>query len=95
MKPGIFKAEKLGPNERERIVRWMTANGLRHYVPLDAPIIYTGNRLIVPTFDIERVGQRNKKWARHRFDVNELGEIVGLPVKVRTYRVRVPFEAIK
>lgn len=85
----------MGRAETERLVRWLTANGLHHYVPEYARIVFTGNRLIVPTFDIERVGQRNKKWARYRFDVNAAGEIVGLPVKVRTYRVRVPFEAIK
>ena len=93
MKPGIIKAQGMGHPQTLRLVRWLEANGLRHYVPEDARIICTGNRLIIPTFDIERVGQKNKKWARNRW-LRVDGEME-LPIKYRTYRIRVPFEESK
>ena len=95
MKPGMITAKGMGHADTERLVRWLNANGLRHYVPEFARIIFTGNRLIVPTFDMERVGQKNKAWAKRRFTRDADGGITGLPVKIRAYRVRVPFEAIK
>ena len=96
MKPGIINLEYAhAPIATKVLVKWFNANGLRHYVPVDARIIFTGNRLIIPTFDIERYGQKNKAWAKRRFIREADREIVGLPIKVRTYRVRVPFEAIK
>lgn len=95
MRPGAIKADRLNRLEAEKFVRWFEANGVRHHVPAHARIIFTGNRLIIPTYDVERVGQTRKAWANRRFLRGEYGRIIGLPVKVRTYRVRVPFEAIK
>lgn len=93
MRPGTIKADRLNRLEVEKFVRWFEANGVRHHVPAHARIIFTGNRLIIPTFDIERVGQTRNAWTRNQ-RIRFNGER-RLPVKVRTYRVRVPFEAIK
>lgn len=95
MRPGAIKTDRLSRAEVTKLRLWLEANGLRHYVPYGARIIFTGNRLIVPTFDIERAWQRRKAWAKRRVIRDAQGNVTGLPVKVRTYRVRVPFEAIK
>lgn len=89
MKPGTILTQHNSP-EAARLAVWLKANGCRHFVPAGVRIIFTGNRLIVPTFDIERIDQKNTKWA-HRKGYN--GKAY-LPIKTRTYRVRVPFEAI-
>ncbi|MGP9727905.1 hypothetical protein ACT3UB_11930 [Glutamicibacter sp. AOP3-A1-12] len=91
MKPGIISPEHLSQDQHDQIWTWLQANGVRHYVPVYSKIIVTGNRLIVPTLDIERVGQKNKTWARHRWVIDRDGESV-LPVKIRTYRIRVPLQ---
>lgn len=93
MKPGIINTEYMSDEQITRVWKWLVTNGCRHHVPRWASIIFTGNRLVVPTFDIERVGQKNKKWARNRWIWID-GEKT-LPIKNRTYRIRVPFEAIK
>jgi len=94
MKPGIINVDLDQRISLDRLLKWFSANGLRHHVPEDAQIIFTGNRLIIPTFDVERLGQKNTHWARGRIQRDEDGEWV-LPIKIRTYRVRVPFQAIK
>ena len=95
MKPGIINSAHLNESNQLLLWRWLALNGVRHYVPIEAQITCTGNRLIVPTFDIERVGQKNKKWARNRWIWID-GEKT-LPIKNRTYRIRTPFpyEAMK
>lgn len=87
MKPGIINTEHLNPHQMQQVWEWLTANGCRHYVSRYVRIIITGNRIIVPTFDIERVGQKNKKWARH---ITGADLRAGRYTKIRTYRIRVP-----
>lgn len=94
MKPGILKTDNRTRANRARLSAWFTANGVRHYIPENAKIVFTGNRLIIPTFDIERVGQKRTNWAVKRLRLDEYGDF-NIPVKTRTYRVRVPFGAIK
>ncbi|MGO2807925.1 MAG: hypothetical protein ACTIAQ_04260 [Glutamicibacter arilaitensis] len=95
MKPGMIYAEHIhSPALINRLVRWFRVNGLRHHIPEDARIIFTGNRLIIPTFDLERLGQKNTRWTSGRIQRDQDGEWA-LPIKTRTYRVRVPFEAVK
>jgi|GEM_PF-6544566 len=94
MKPGIIKVDVTDRARMERLIKWFTANGLRHHVPEDARIIFTGNRLIIPTFDTERIGQKRTNWAIGRIRFDAYGDF-DIPVKIRTYRVRVPFGATK
>jgi len=75
--------------EGRKVQAWLQANGCRHYVPRSARIVYTGTKLIVPTYNIERVGQKSTKWAQKR----RAGKAY-VPIKIRTYHVRIPFEAI-
>lgn len=89
MKPGTIIVPMYDPKD-QRLNAWLTANGCRHWVPVGARIIFTGNRLIVPTFDVERIGQKGRKWAHKKRNGRSY-----MPIKIRTYRVRVPFEAIK
>ncbi|MGP5524993.1 hypothetical protein ACTXM3_17185, partial [Glutamicibacter arilaitensis] len=63
MRPGAIKTDKLPAERVAAVIQWLEANGLRHYVPYGARIIFTGNRLIIPTYDVERVGQTRKAWA--------------------------------
>lgn len=86
MKPGIINLAKLNQSQREVLFEWTTSNGVRHYVPLESRMVITGNKFTVETFDIERIGQKNMKWAR-RFGSRNM------PIKVRTYRIRVPLRA--
>lgn len=86
MKPGIINLAKLDRAQRKVLFEWATANGVRHYVPLESHMVITGNKFTVETFDIERIGQKNKKWAR-RFGSRNM------PRRIRTYRIRVPFRA--
>lgn len=95
MNPGIIRADRIhAPAQISRLVRWFQANGLRHHIPANARIIFTGNRLIIPTFDVERIGQKRTNWAAGLIRLDAYGDFE-IPVKIRTYRVRVPFEAIK
>ncbi|MNW35822.1 hypothetical protein D3C74_128240 [compost metagenome] len=94
MKPGIIAVDLDQRTKLDRLLKWFAANGLRHHIPEDARIIFTGNRLIIPTFDLERLGQKNTRWSSGRIRRDQDGEWV-LPIKTRTYRVRVPFEAVK
>ncbi|RKS16726.1 hypothetical protein DFO58_3283 [Arthrobacter sp. AG1021] len=86
MKPGIINLAKLNQSQRDVLFEWATANGVRHYVPLESRMVITGNKFIVETFDIERIGQKNMKWAR-RFGSRNM------PRRTRTYRIRVPLRA--
>ena len=92
MKPGIINTTNMNEEQINRIAKWLTANGCRHYVPRWTRIIYTGTRIIAPTFNIERIGQKKKAWARsiHAAHLN-----AGLATKVRTFRERVPYEEIR
>ena len=92
MKPGIINTEHMTNEQIERVWKWLLANGCRHYVPRETRIIYTGTRIIAPTFNIERIGQKNREWASniHAAQLN-----AGLATKVRAYRERVPFEEIR
>lgn len=85
MKPMAINGEMLNNDQSLVVGRWLLANGCRHYVPREARVIVTGTRIIVPTFDIERVGQKNKKWAQKKRDGKAY-----LPIKIRTYRLRAP-----
>lgn len=87
MKPQFIRAEALTFAETVRVVRWMKANGLRHYVPELAVIQVHGNHFTVDTFDIERVGQKGKRWASRRWITDSDG-CRTLPIKTRTYRIR-------
>lgn len=86
MKPGIINLAKLNQAQREVLFEWATANGVRHYVPLESRMVITGNKFTVETFDIERIGQKNTNWAR-RFGA------LNLPRRTRTYRIRVPLRS--
>ena len=88
MKPQIIRAQGLGHPETHRILRWLEANGLRHYIPEYAKIRVHGNRFTVETFDIERVGQKNTKWAMNRWVATYGENGRELPRKARTYRIR-------
>lgn len=90
MKPGIINLNKIDDEQGRRVWEWLVANGCRHYVGRYESLIYTGNRLIVPTYNIERLGQKNIKWAQKKRNGKAY-----LPIKIRTYRVRVPFAAIR
>lgn len=61
------------------VLDWLSANGVRHYIPEDARIIVTGNMIIVPTFDIGRT--YNPRYGYNR-------KAGTLAVKVRSYRIR-------
>ena len=99
MKPGTIKTSNgiRAHKEDKRILRWLKANGLRHHIPEDARIIITGNRVIVPTLDIERTDHpphhagQSRPWYLNRtrdyFIKNR-----DLPRKVRTYRIRQTLE---
>lgn len=84
MKPGIINTTNMNEEQINRIAKWLTANGCRHYVP-------RWTRIIAPTFNIERIGQKNRQWARN---IRAAHLNAGLATKVRTYRERVPYEEI-
>lgn len=86
MKPGIINTAKLNQAQREALFEWAAKNGLRHYVPLESHMVITGTKFTVETLDIERIGQKNTKWAR-RFGSRNM------PRRTRTYRIRVPYRA--
>ena len=92
MKPGIINTEYMTAEQIERTWKWLQVNGCRHHVPRQVNIIYTGTRIIAPTFNIERVGQKNREWARK---IRAAHLNAGLATKVRTYRERVPYEEIR
>ncbi|MGC0270789.1 hypothetical protein ACPROK_14610 [Glutamicibacter soli] len=85
MKPGIINLAKLNQAQRDVLFEWATANGVRQYVPLESRMVITGNKCTVETFAIERIGQKNQKWAHKKRNGRSY-----LPIKVRTYRIRVP-----
>lgn len=64
MKPGIVLC--IGPRaERDRICRWLTANGANPtIIPRWARIIITGSRMIITEviFDQKRTGGKKIRW---------------------------------
>lgn len=91
MKPQSVRVENLDVNEVTMVLRWMEANGLRHYVPYGATIRITGNRFTVETMDIERTPTARTitsvTHGRHWADRWRHGRAY-LPLKTRTYRIR-------
>lgn len=96
MKPQIIRAQGMGHPETNRIVRWMEANGLRHYVPEDAEIHVHGNRFTVDTFDIARAPRaRSIKTQTHGRTWWHWARGEELPRRSRTYRIRYDLKDIK
>ncbi|MFC3374150.1 hypothetical protein [Glutamicibacter protophormiae] len=42
MKPGIINLAKLNRAQRKMLFEWASANGVRHYVPLESHMVITG-----------------------------------------------------
>ncbi|MGQ3382958.1 hypothetical protein [Glutamicibacter sp. TV12E] len=88
MKPGIINLAKINHlTQRDAISEWLLANGVRHLVPSDSRVIITGNKFTVEVYDHARLGQKNRKWSQKRRNGQPY-----LPIKTRTYRIRVPLQ---
>lgn len=84
MRPGIIPLAKLSDEERERVNRWATANGINpNRVPLESIIKITGTRAIVTEFIFD---QRRRGGKHPR--IQGTGDGIHIAKRARTYRIR-------
>lgn len=102
VKPVKIIAGDLSGNARDWLYRnFIVPNGVRHFVPLDSPVIVHGNQFGVLTMDIERNDQVRRRgfagWSRaseprrwRPWRSRWPGDRNVIPLKFRVYRIRRP-----
>ncbi|POH58901.1 hypothetical protein [Arthrobacter glacialis] len=84
MKPRTILADNHTYEENVVILAWLQANGCRWLIPRGARIIITGNRVIVPCWNIRSTKQSVTLWPK------KLPKGWRPPVKIRSFKIRFP-----